>query len=152
MVKKGVGDDSFVDKPEPTRLSSNERVYEGKEGIPSIHSKPPEPSKRTMTDDEIMLFNEELMAKINKREVQPLEEPSENEITEQLKRCEVCKQQMKILNNYELISEFVEKTMEWIKICNMWIDGGWDEDWKDNLRNLRDEIAKTYSKYEVKTK
>jgi len=38
-----------------------------------------------------------------------LEEPSENEITEQLKRCEVCKQQMKILNNDELISEFITR-------------------------------------------
>ena len=43
MVKKGLGDDSFVDTPEPNRLSSNERVYDIKEGIPSIHSKPPEP-------------------------------------------------------------------------------------------------------------
>ena len=44
MVNKGIGDDSLVDKPELIRLSSNERVLDLKEGIPSIHSKPPEPS------------------------------------------------------------------------------------------------------------
>jgi len=37
--------------------------------------------KEKMTDDEIMRFNEELMAKINKREVQPLED-SEGEKVE----------------------------------------------------------------------
>lgn len=36
-----------------------------------------EEKKEKMTDDEIMRFNEELMAKVHKREVQPLEEDGE---------------------------------------------------------------------------
>ena len=42
MVKKGIGNDGYVDNPKPIRLSSNEKVLDVKEGIPSIHSKPPE--------------------------------------------------------------------------------------------------------------
>ena len=42
MVKKGIEADSFVDKPESIRLSSNVKGLDEKEGIPSIHSKPPE--------------------------------------------------------------------------------------------------------------
>ena len=39
MVKKRIGDDCCVDKPEPIRLSNNEKVLYVKEGMPSIHSK-----------------------------------------------------------------------------------------------------------------
>ena len=37
------------------------------------------------------------------------DELRENDITEQLKRCEVCKQLMKALDNYKIISDIVEK-------------------------------------------
>lgn len=40
VVQKRVGDDSFVDKPEPIRLSSNRQsIISDNEGIPSTHSK-----------------------------------------------------------------------------------------------------------------
>jgi len=54
-----------------------EGIYKSVHGI-SPDEPEPAPSKPKMTDDEIMLFNEELMAKINKRKAQPLEEPPED--------------------------------------------------------------------------
>lgn len=36
--------------------------------------------KEKMTDNEIMLFNEEIMAKVNKRKIQPLEKEKENDL------------------------------------------------------------------------
>ena len=46
--------------------------------IGDLKEKEKEKEKEKMTDNEIMFFNEEIMAKINKRKIQPLEEEKEN--------------------------------------------------------------------------
>ena len=69
-------------------------------------------------------------------------EPSEtDDITEQLKRCEVCKQQMKVLNNYELIVKFVND----LKEAKKGIGGN------DTLISIKD-VYKLIKKWEARSK
>ena len=50
-----------------------------------------------MNDNEIMLFNEELMAKINKRKVQPLEDLKDIKLLKHI--CINCKFEFPLINN-----------------------------------------------------
>lgn len=108
-----------IDDPDATVLITPSKI---------IIEKPREPEPK-MTDDEIMLFNEEIMAKVNKREVQPIEpkwelesdgtfnsafpkEPREEDKIAGIEvKCPICLKPMKYYfkSGKELISEFVEE-------------------------------------------
>ena len=134
--------DEFNDPKEEREASGGEKGLPNREnglnhsygtnGEPNAHhSKLPEfiegwekgykygKKKEKMTDDEIMRFNEEIMAKINKRKVQPLGEKTEPEkVKDPALNCFDCSEQIK---HETEIKELIEEIQDDLDSLNPYI-------------------------------